>query len=1142
MAHTTLIDEQQSLLSDYLRSVTTYIQIQRAAETQFKQEIAAVDETLIKSNQQADTLWNRIKKTHQDAAALLKKGGWQRVLTSMKALPPGPQTKSQLSSEMSHCAEEAERAFSELRTRLVLYSGYPQSIRWHSTSIYLLIGLLVGVIAFLCSLLFANPGVAFLVGMVLGGIVGGFLYLVKAFPLRYNVRKHYQTISQSAISAKHWHTLWLKGNKEQHERQIAQYQAKYKHQIETSTSTFNQQMAWLFPHITDLNTTAKSLSPSWTEPGWSDWVPASPQTFPSVVQLGELAVAEGKYTITSPALFPLPGQRSLIFKADGPAKAIATQTIQSALLRLLAKIPPGKLRFTFLDPLGLGQNVAPFMHLADDDEKLVTSKAWTEPQYIEQRLADLTEQMETVIQKYLRNQYQTIEEYNQQAGEVEEPYRVLVVLDFPTNFSETAARRLLSIAANGPRCGVYTVILIDTVQAPLYGFNQADLESTGIVIAWNGQRFVYQDRAGGKETLEYPVQLDIVPGNALFERIVKTVGQQAKVDSQVKVPFAKMIRIFDNQLTSRPADYPGITRPISPEDPTTWWVGETSLALIAPLGRAGANKVQCLDLGKGTAHHALVAGRVGSGKSTLLHTLITSIALAYNPGEIELYLIDFKEGVEFKTYADTQLPHVRIIAIESEREFGLSVLQRLGEEIKHRGDLFNEAQEQSAQKITTLAEYRQKTGQVLPRILLVVDEFQIFFVEDDPIASQAAQILDDVVRRGRAFGIHVLLGSQTLTGVNLPRSTISQMGVRIALQCDEGDSRLILADDNHEARFLNRPGEAIYNDQNGRIEGNARFQVAWLPEDEHKRYLEAATAKARLAGFQAQEQIIFEGNLAAKIEKKSRLFLSFIGATRHTPATAWLGDPIAIKNPPITTVQFRQQSGTNLLMVGQQEQEALGMFITVLTSLLAQTPPQAAEFHLIHFTPLDAPYAEQLDHLGRLFPRIRITRRRDLPILINQITTEVDRRIETEGQGLPSIYLGIFGLQRARDLRQEEDFSFYSSEESVPNPAKQFSHILREGPDLKVHTIAWCDTLNNLNRTLERRVMREFGMRAIFQLSADDSSRLIDGPLASKLGIHRALLYNEDEGRLEKFRPFDIPSESWLAAVSARLSQKNDSR
>ena len=36
--------------------------------------------------------------------------------------------------------------------------------------------------------------------------------------------------------------------------------------------------------------------------------------------------------------------------------------------------------------------------------------------------------MENVIQKYLRNQFQSIEDYNAQAGEVAEPYRVLVVL------------------------------------------------------------------------------------------------------------------------------------------------------------------------------------------------------------------------------------------------------------------------------------------------------------------------------------------------------------------------------------------------------------------------------------------------------------------------------------------------------------------------------------------------------------------------------------------------------------------------------------------------------------------------------------------------------------------------------------------
>jgi hypothetical protein len=1141
MAHPTLVDDQQRLLADYQRSVSTYIRTQAEAEARLKQETAAADDTFTKSSAQAETLWHRIETAHKDARSLLEKGGWQGVLASVKpALPPGSQGANPTSQVMALNADQSERALGELRARLVQYGGGGESVRGPSAQPFL-VGFVIAAIAFFCSLPFGNPGIGILVGIILGGIVGFVLYQSNAVPLRNRISSDFQIIAQAAVTGEQWYKRSLTENKEQHDTLIAQAQKKYEQQIESSTKTFNQQLAWLGPRIADLNTTAKSLSPSWAEPAWADWVPASPKTTPSVAHFGELTIGEGKHTATSPALFPFPGQRSLIFKANGPAKAAATQAVQSVLLRLLAGVPPGKLRFTFLDPLGLGQNVAPFMHLADDDEDLVTSKAWTEPQHIEQRLADLTEQMETVIQKYLRNQYQNIEEYNQQAEEIEEPYRVLVVFDFPTNFSETAARRLLSIAANGPRCGVYTVILIDTTQNLPYGFNLADLENTGLVIAWNGQRFLYQDRARGKETQEYPIQLDRAPGNAPFEYIVKAVGRQAKAASNVEVPFAKMIRVFDDQLTNRPADFPGITRSINPEDPATWWAGQSSQALIAPLGRVGANKVQSLHLSKDMAAHTLVMGKTRSGKSTMLHTLITSAVLTYDPGEIELYLIDFKEGVEFKKYADAQLPHARVIAIESEREFGLSVLQRLNEEIKRRGELINRAQEQSGVKITNLAEYRQKTGQALPRILLIVDEFQKFFVEDDAIAAQAAQILENLARQGLAFGIHLLLSSQTLRGINLPSAVISQMGVRIALQCDEGDSRLILADDNHEARFLNRAGEAIYNDQNGRIEGNTRFQVALLSQDEHTRYLEAASAKARQAGFQSQEQTVFEGNLAAQIENKSRLFWPSIGATGR-PAIAWLGEPIAIKNPPLTTVQFRPQSGANLLMVGQQEQEALGMFVTAFTSLLAQTSPQAAQFFLIDFTPVDAPHAGQLDRLGQLFPRIRIIRRRDLPSFIDQLAKVVDRRIETEAQGQPGIYLGIFGLHRARDLRQEEDFSFSSSEESAPNPAKQFAHILREGPDFKVHTIVWCDTLNNLNRTLERRAVREFGMRVVFQMSPDDSSSLIDAPLASKLGLHRALLYNEDEGRLEKFRPFDIPSEAWLAAVSARLSQKNGSQ
>jgi len=151
----------------------------------------------------------------------------------------------------------------------------------------------------------------------------------------------------------------------------------------------------------------------------------------------------------------------------------------------------------------------------------------------------------------------------------------------------------------------------------------------------------------------------------------------------------------------------------------------------------------------------------------------------------------------------------------------------------------------------------------------LVDEFQEFFTDDDTVATQSAQLLDRLVRQGRAFGIHVLLGSQTLAGAyTLARSTIDQMAVRIALQCSEADSRLILSDDNPAARLLARPGEAIYNAANGRVEGNNPFQVAYLTDDERDHYLERVHALAQQHNYRPQQpQLVFEGNAPGAIEK-----------------------------------------------------------------------------------------------------------------------------------------------------------------------------------------------------------------------------------------------------------------------------------
>src|SRR5207253_4637430 len=119
----------------------------------------------------------------------------------------------------------------------------------------------------------------------------------------------------------------------------------------------------------------------------------------------------------------------------------------------------------------------------------------TEPAHIEKQLADLTEHMENVIQKYLRRQFAGIEDYNAQAGEVAEPYRVLVVADFPVNFTPQAARRLVSIVKSGSSCGVYALIGLETQKALPRDCNVEDPEQLCQNLYWRQERFQRVDSA-----------------------------------------------------------------------------------------------------------------------------------------------------------------------------------------------------------------------------------------------------------------------------------------------------------------------------------------------------------------------------------------------------------------------------------------------------------------------------------------------------------------------------------------------------------------------------------------------------------------------------------------------------------------------
>ena len=854
-----------------------------------------------------------------------------------------------------------------------------------------------------------------------------------------------------------------------------------------------------------------------SETVWANWSPS--KTFPKVLRFGEFTVdLKRLLTVNSsggavklqfppafivPATLAFPYGASLFVQTDRSGQPQALRMIQAVMIRILAALPPGRAQFTIIDPVGLGQNFAGFMRLTDHDEALVGGRIWTRPEQIEQRLSDLTEHMETVIQKYLRNEFATIDDYNAQAGELAEPYRFVIVADFPVGFERDSLRRLISIAATGARCGVYVLVAGD-MQIPTASAGELDdLGAHCVRIVQQGEKLVWKDKVFG----QFPLLLDEPPPETVLTPLLDKIGKAAKASQNVEVSFDAIA-------------------PSAEE----FWTLDSAEGIAIPIGRMGATRLQMLRLGRAMAQHGLLAGKTGSGKSTLLHAIVTNLAMWYSPDQIELYLIDFKKGVEFKTYATHHLPHARAIAVESDREFGVSVLERLDVELSRRGELFRKA------GVQDLPSYRRSPGaQMMPRTLLVIDEFQEFFSEDDKLSQLAGLLMDRLVRQGRAFGVHLLLGSQTIGGTSgLARSTIGQMAVRIALQVSEADSQIILGDNNSAARLLSRPGAAIYNDAGGLVEANSPFQVAWLPDDKREMYLDEISRRDGGKTTGRKTAVIFEGNAPADIQTNTHLSVLLQAPKPTVPpgsVRAWIGEPVAIKEP--TSLTLRRQSGSNVLLVGQQEEQALSVMVWALLSIAAQYPVGGATFHILDGTAADSRLAGTFDRIKpALGSAIDIVEWRAIGDLIHTLAQDVNGRLTAEPSGAAETFLFIYGLQRYRMLRKSDnDFSFSSSggdEAKAPDPAKEFSDIIRDGPGVGIHVLAWVDTLASLERTFERSAQREFDNRVLFQMSASDSSTLIDSPAANNLGFYRALLCSEEQGVMEKFRPYALPSTQWI--------------
>jgi hypothetical protein len=809
------------------------------------------------------------------------------------------------------------------------------------------------------------------------------------------------------------------------------------------------------------------------DPAWDTYQPDPAAVPPDGVRVGVLRETG------LPAVARFARHGHLLIAEDGPAD-LARSLLQAVTLRLAVSTAPGTVRFALADAAGQGRYLSAFLRLPPAlraGPNVASTGVAASPEQIEDLLAALTRHVVEVIQTRLTNVYDSVEEYNASTTGIRVPYHVLALADFPAGITGHAAELLARLARNGPRAGLYIVATTEPG-------SRFDAPATTLTVTPSGE-LTWDDPDFG-DCLLRPDQM---PAAATANPWLDAVGAAANSAAR-DLPFGRI---------AAPADQR--------------WAGDTTDGLDVQIGVTMTGEPQRFVLGVRGVHHGLVGGDIRMGKTNLLHVLICQLALRYPPEELELYLLDFKE-VEFDAYLTERLPHARAITSRTDREFGLSMLRRFHDEIDRRARQCREA------KVTDLADYRRDTGRSLPRALVIMDEFQVLFAQEDRLAREAGQLLADIAKRGAAFGLHLLLATQSPGGLLTAylRPVYEQMALRIALGCTQPSvSQAILGEGNDAATRLVRAGDAIYNDRRG--EGaNPVARIAVLPTRERLSLIDGVRALS--GGRDYPPPASFDPDTPA----------SFAPGPMPAAGTvaAWLGEALEIKPP--TTATFERYVRSNLLIVGGEE-HGHGLLLATVLSAAAQCDPAQASFAIAEFARPSSPYHGFFDVLRDFSGNVRICDRTTACAELEAITADLDERLTAASHG-PARFFLVAGMHRWHELATEGDYGRPSE------TAVRLARLADKGPDVGIHVVAWSDSYATAERTVRRAGIAHFGLRAVTRLfSPAESDALLGVTAAASLDDNRALFRDTDWpiDQVEKFKPYSISSLRAYASRSASL-------
>lgn len=302
-----------------------------------------------------------------------------------------------------------------------------------------------------------------------------------------------------------------------------------------------------------------------------------------------------------PKVYPFPPKSLYIeHEKDG-------QFLREMLMRLLSSAPLVQLEIILVDALSLGGIFNLARRLLDKDNDFIyQQRILTESKEIEEALKHLYEYLKVNLQEKLAG-FRDFAHYNEKEKD-RLPLKALFLSGVDA-LSQNALYYLEKIMRFGSKNGVLSFV---------------NLES----------------EKNNKSAEDLKNYAEFFKDTTSFERFkylnVEVINDQG-IKSQHMKDFADKIKAYYKQKKEVKRELKDLQKD------EEFWTKSSQHEVVVPVGWDISHKEVCFEIGK-EQNHTLICDHSGSGKSNFLHVLIQNLSFYYDPDEVQLFLLDYKEG------------------------------------------------------------------------------------------------------------------------------------------------------------------------------------------------------------------------------------------------------------------------------------------------------------------------------------------------------------------------------------------------------------------------------------------------------------------------------------------------------------------